>query len=48
MNSYGWFTLGMMVGIGTATLFITVMEGLYQTFSKQITTWLDEWGYPRK
>ncbi len=44
MNSYGWFTMGMLVGVVFATLFIVVLEGLYQTFSKQIAAWLEKFG----
>ncbi len=44
MSGYGWFTIGMMVGVAAATLFIVVLEGLYQTFSKQISAWLEQFG----
>jgi len=43
MNTYGWFTIGMLVGVVLATIFIVVLEILYQTFSDQITVWLKKW-----
>ena len=41
MSAYGWFTLGMLVGIAVATIFIVALEIWYQTFSEQITAWLE-------
>lgn len=46
MSEWGWFTMGIAVGIVVATIFIVVMEILYQTFSEQITAWLEKYGTP--
>ena len=43
MSAYGWFTMGMLVGVAVATIFIVALEVLYQTFSEQIAAWLEKW-----